>query len=570
MSKNYIYILLVLFFSCTSSNFDYSLTFETSAGKETATYEEVIDFYEKASKASNLLTLKEFKTTDSGHNLHLLKVKPAKQANNPLQILILNGIHPGEPDGIDASMLLVKKIVQGSFSLPNNIELNIVPVYNIGGMLNRNSFSRANQNGPEAYGFRGNALNYDLNRDFIKSDTQNSKAFYQLFHEVNPDVFVDTHVSNGADYQYTLTHLFTQPQQLGGDLGQYIEETFISKIEEDLASKNLPITPYVNVFNASPENGFPQFLDTPRYSSGFTSLWNSLGLLIETHMLKAYKQRVEATLAMLETIVDTSAKEAKTIQTKRINNFDFFAKAKEYHFDFKLDSTKFKTFPFLGFESEQIISKVSGQERLFYNNQKPKTFAVNYYNSYTPSKKVSIPAAYVIPKGYQNIIDLMKLNQIEYRSIEKDTTLNAEVYDIEKYQTRSSPYEGHYLHYNTQVKKKLEKVQLSAGAILIPTQQIGIRYIIETLEPETVDSFFNWNYFDAILQQKEGFSPYVFEEIAEAILKENKSLKARFDAKKLADDQFANNAYAQLNWIYKNSPYYEEAHLRYPIYRILK
>lgn len=570
MYKNAFYFLLILLASCTKKTNNYILPFESSNGTQTSTYQEIIAFYEEAANASNLLHLTTFETTDSGYDLHVLKIKSTKQTTNPLKILILNGIHPGEPDGIDASMMLIKKILAQDFELPNNVELNIVPVYNIGGALNRNSSTRANQNGPEAYGFRGNALNYDLNRDFIKSDTQNSKAFYQLYHHISPDVFVDTHVSNGADYQYTLTHLFTQPQQLGGELGSYLDDIYISKIENDLALKDLPITPYVNVFNQSPEGGFAQFLDTPRYSSGYTSLWNSLGLLIETHMLKPYKQRVEATLAMLETIINVSAKEATNIQNKRKNNFDYYAQAEEYHFDFKIDSSTYTTFPFLGYEASQLKSEVTGKNRLAYNNKKTITFPVKYYNYYTPTKKVNIPKAYIIPREYQNIIYLMKLNKVELSFFETDTLINVEVYSINNYETTTSPFEGHYLHYNTKVSSKTEEVQINKGDAMLQTNQKAMRYVIETLEPETTDSFFNWNYFDAILQQKEGFSPYVFEDVATEILANNRLLKEEFDALKLENVDFASNSYAQLNWIYKHSKYYEEAHLRYPIYRLLK
>jgi hypothetical protein len=91
--------------------------------------------------------------------------------------------------------------------------------YNIGGALNRNSTSRANQDGPEVYGFRGNARNYDLNRDFIKSDTRNTKSFVEII--INADVFIDNHVSNGSDYQYKLTYIMTQHNKLGTVLGDF-------------------------------------------------------------------------------------------------------------------------------------------------------------------------------------------------------------------------------------------------------------------------------------------------------------------------------------------------------------
>ena len=96
----------------------------------------------------------------------------------------------------------------------------------------------------------------------------------------------------------------------------------------------------------------------------------------------------------------------------------------------------------------------------------------------------------------------------------------------------------------------------------------GLKFLLETLEPEAVDSYFNWNFFDTILQQKEYFSAYVFEDLAKELLDKNPKLKAEFEAKKQSDTKFAENGASQLDWVYKHSAYYEKAHLQYPVYRV--
>ncbi len=166
------------------------------------------------------------------------------------------------------------------------------------------------------------------------------------------------------------------------------------------------------------------------------------------------------------------------------------------------------------------------------------------------------------------MLELLELNQIKMIPVKKDSLLEATVYKIERFQTVSNPYEGHYLHYNTQVSAQKEWVELSAGDVIVSTQQEGVRYLLETLEPSAADSFFNWNFFDTILQQKEGFSPYVWEDIAFEILQNNPELQKEFETKKIEEPLFAKNAYEQLDWIHKRSKYYEKAHLRYPILRL--
>ncbi len=150
----------------------------------------------------------------------------------------------------------------------------------------------------------------------------------------------------------------------------------------------------------------------------------------------------------------------------------------------------------------------------------------------------------------------------------QDTTLLVEVYHIEDFETQENSYEGHYPHSNTKVSKTLDSINFRKGDLYIKTFQPAVRYLIETLEPSTPDSFFNWNFFDSILQQKEGYSSYVFEELAKKILEEDPALKEEFQDKKKTDREFSRDPEAQLDWIHKQSIYYESAHLKYPVFRV--
>ncbi|MFA5299042.1 MAG: M14 family metallopeptidase, partial [Lutibacter sp.] len=293
--KNLFLALIALFsysISAQKSTQDFSIVFEKSNGEETGTYQETIAFYKKLATTYPEISLLEMGETDSGYPLHLVVFNSSKEFDfNKINdskktiILINNAIHPGEPDGVDASMMLLRNLVQDKNKINElkNVVLAVIPMYNIGGALNRNSHSRANQNGPKEYGFRGNAENYDLNRDFIKADTKNAKAFAEIFHLVKPDIFIDNHVSNGADYQYGITHLFTQHNNLGNDLGDFIENEMKPNLEASLLKKNISITPYVNVWGTTPEAGFSQFFDSPRYSTGYSTLFNTFGMMVETH-----------------------------------------------------------------------------------------------------------------------------------------------------------------------------------------------------------------------------------------------------------------------------------------------
>ena len=576
--KKLLFLLLIIV-SCNNSYekpyYKHETRFEISEGTETATYQETIVYYTELANNYQEISIEAIGETDSGKPLHLVTLNPSASGSNfeTLRkenriILINNGIHPGESDGIDATMMLFRDFVNGRIEAPKNTILVTIPIYNVGGSLNRNTGTRTNQNGPKSYGFRGNARNYDLNRDFIKTDTKNAKTFTQIFHMVQPDVFIDNHVSNGADYQYTLTHLFTQHNKLGGELGKFLHTQMMPQLEEKLEAKDWDITPYVNVFNRTPESGFSQFKDSPRYSTGYTTLFNTLGMMVETHMLKPYKQRVEGTYELMKSMIEIVEAEGDKISKLRSAQNKTWSIGDQYPIAWQIDTSKYSTLQFKGFEGNRIESQLTGAKRLKYDASKPFTKDVKYQNYFKPTREVAIPKAYVIPQGMHTIIERLKLNTIEMTQLENDTVITVESYKIKDYKTRQSPYEGHYLHYNTNVSSTQEALSFSSGDYLVKTDQNGMRYLLETLEPEAPDSFFNWNFFDTILQQKEGFSPYVWEDKAQLLLRANPRLQVEFNLKKSLEPDFAKNWYAQLDWLHKKSGNYEKAHMQYPIYRL--
>ena len=577
MMRRYSFFLWLFFLVSSAQNQSkYATYFEKGNGNQSATYGETIRYYQLLAADFPSIEIKEMGLTDSGEPLHIVIFNPEnkfdfiKLKKDKAVVLINNGIHAGEPDGIDATMLLFRDLALQKIAIPKNTVVVAIPIYNIGGALNRNSTSRVNQDGPEEYGFRGNARNYDLNRDFIKSDTRNTKSFVEIFHLIEPDVFIDNHVSDGADYQYTLTYIMTQPDKLGNPLGNFLRSQMMPSLLKSLQHQKIESTPYVNVWSDTPEKGFVQFFESPRFATGYTSLFNTIGFVVETHMLKKYTARVKATYAfMLETINFTDKNDQK-IKALRVENESRYVASKSYPIKWEIDSSKATTLSFLGYEGSHIKSKATTGTRLFYDQNKPFKKNVKYYDTYKPEKEITIPKAYVIAKGFWNVIDLLKANHLECRQLKNDTLIEVESYHIADYKTATTAYEGHYPHRQTKVTSKTEKIAFHVGDYIFSTQQKGVKYLLETLEPEAVDSYFNWNFFDTTLQQKEGYSDYVFEDLAVKLLAENPKLNADLEQKKNEDTVFATNPKAQLDWIYKNSIYYEKAHLQYPVYRIIK
>lgn len=551
--------------------------FEQSGGTESPTYYEIVDWWKKLDAVSPIVKMMEMGPSDAGFPLHLVLVSSGRdfdiksiKAKKKAIIFINNGIHPGEPDGIDASMILVRDIVENKYKLPSNVVLAIIPVYNIGGCLNRSANYRIDQNGPKEKGFRGNSENLDLNRDFIKCDSKEALTFTKIFHYLDPDVFADNHVSDGADYQHVMTLLTSQHNKLGGAMGEYLDKQFEPALYSLMKGKGYDLVPYVNHFGETPEKGWSAYWDSPRYSSGYTTLWSTFSFTPETHMLKPYKQRVQSTKALEESFIEFTSRHCKEMLDLREQTRKQQLTQRTFPLAWKLDRSQSTQIAYKGFEAGHKQSEVSGQMRLHYDRSKPFEAKVPFYNFYRDTLSVEKLKAYVIPQGWWKVIDRLQANNVQMRRLTRDTTIEVQWYRIDNYQTSSRPYEGHHPNSQVKISVSTKTMTFRKGDWYIPLNQTANRFLIETLEPQGEDSYFAWNFFDPILGQKEGYSDYAFEDTAAEFLKNNPDVKAKLDQKRTSDSAFAKNGRAQLDFVFQNSPYFEPAYLQYPVYRVIR
>mgnify|MGYP001236167503 CR=1 FL=1 len=576
----YALLLLTILSACSGSVTTERLPtpYELGNGNQTATYEETIRWWRQLEEASPYVKLLEAGKTDSGEPLHLVVVnkranfnlESLKERKRPL-LLINNGIHPGEPDGVDASMLYIRKLLQDEKEqgILDEVIIAVIPMFNIGGSLNRNCCSRANQNGPEAYGFRGNARNLDLNRDFIKADSRNAQSFIQLVSALDPDVYLETHVSNGADYPYTLTYLYAHHAKQTPPLDSFVYEEFELPIKAHFDSIGDHIIPYVNVFGTTPDSGYTAFYDSPRYSTGFLSLRHTIALLTETHMLKPYSARVRMTEQFMHTLTQRIAKLGDAILEARADADRFMLQQQRFALAHVTNRKAADSLLFKGYEARYDSSVVTGLPQLSYNPASPWERKIPYYNQLTPTTTVQAPLYYVIPTAWHEVIERLKWNGVVLVALDRDTQMTVSQYRILDFETVETPYEGHYLHSKTSVVAEPIVRRFHKGSyVLASTDQRMKRFLIETLEPSAPDAYFNWNFYDEILQQKEWFSSYVFEPEAVEMLKDPEHRKA-FEQFLMEHPEHAENAFAQLYFLYKRSPHFEvDRFMIYPVFRI--
>ena len=582
MKNIVILIIFITVFSVKSQ--DFTTSFEKDKLTST-TYDECISFYKKLDKKYEQLKMFEAGETDIGRTLHVVVISkdgyfsPEEARKHGKAVLFINnGIHPGEPDGIDACMMFARELAAGNnftdilivpHSILNRVVVVIIPIYNVDGSLNRNNFTRANQVGPKEYGFRGNSQNRDLNRDFIKCDTKNSRSFVKIFREWKPEIFVDTHTSDGADYQYTMTYIATQHNKLETPLADFMLKVIIPELEYEMKQQNFEMCPYVTNFKSTPDSGIVEFPETPRYSTGYASLFNTIGFVTETHMLKTHEQRVTAQYRFLAELLKITHKKRDLIINNKKAADDNVRSKNEFVLKWKLDSVNTTPLLFKGYEAKYKPSVITGFDRLYYDRNSPYEKIIPFYNNYVTDISVTKPAAYIVPQAWWQVIELLKLNGIEMERLSEDKMIEVESYYIEKYATPSSSYEGHYPHRNVELKKIMQNRKFYKGDYIIHTNQENNNFIVHVLEPQSTDSYFNWNFFDAILQQKEYFDDYLFEDIADSLLNSKPGLKEEFEKLKAEHEYFRTKGETQLNFIYY-STILEPEFQRYPVGRIAK
>lgn len=542
-----------------------------------ASYEESIGFYQLMAAQSPVVHFREIGPSDSGKPLHEVVITrgnsdPAGvRADGKVVIMINNGIHAGEPCGIDASMLLTRDLVRnaGQSDLLDKVAVVILPVYNIGGALQRNSHSRANQNGPEEYGFRGNAKNLDLNRDFIKSDSRNAQTFTRWLTRWSPELFFDTHTSNGADYQYVMTLIETQQDKLSAPLAEFMTRRVTPELYERMEKEGYPMTPYV-YSRGIPDEGIYSFLDLPRYSTGLAALHHTIGYTSEAHMLKSFSERVRGTQLLLQAGIDVAAVERDRWMEARRKAKDSDMNMDSFDIDWNIDLDRRDSLKFLGYEAGYKKSEVTGMDRLYYDTDRPFEKTIPYWPHQKATRRAAVPEAYILPQAYHEVVERLQWNGVRMEPLRQDTALWVQYSYIESFRDGQGPYEGHYLHRDVTTREEEQLGRFHKGDWWIPTDQPAVRFLVNTLEPTAPDAYFAWNFFDGILMQKEYYSDYVFEDLAARYLREDDQLRQTFEEALRRDPSMRESSRRQLDFIYRHSPHYENTHRRYPVARIIK
>jgi hypothetical protein len=389
-------------------------------------------------------------------------------------------------------------------------------------------------------------------------DSKNAWTFARIFHALDPDVFIDTHTSNGADYQHTMTYIAPLKDRFDPDLSHLVYDNLLPFVENSMTDQwNYDLIPYVSMNGATLDKGIHAFNALPRYASGYAELFNTLAITTETHMLKPFEDRVKSTYAFIDGTIRWMMIHHVELAEKREAAFERQKNLQQLPIRYQLNVNQFDSLLLKGYEWELQNSDLTAQQRLFYDRSKPKDMYIPFLHTYTAIDTLQIPAYIVVGQQETAIIERLKMNQVNFQLLDAPITIEGVQFKVTEFETVKSPYEGHYLHSNVSVEPIRNTYTARNGDLLIPTQQRNIQFLLHVLYPVNEDSYFAWNFFDSYLQQKEYFSDYVFEEKAVQFLAEHPEIADEFRKKQEEDKAFASNRWQQMSWIYQQTDYYE-------------
>lgn len=545
----------------------------------TPNYSDTIAFAKRLADSSPAIEYQSFGLSGQGRDLPLLIASEAEtfspaaaKAQSKAVVLIQACIHAGEPDGKDAGFSLLRDIAitKTAAGLLQNVVLLFIPIYNTDGHERSSPYNRINQTGPEKMGWRTTATYQNLNRDYMKADTPETRAWLKLWNEWQPDLFIDCHVTDGADYRCNITYHHEHHAGIDEYVLEWERDVFGGKVAPATAAAGNIISWYLEfIDNRNLDLGTRDFNGSPRFSTGYVPIRNRPGILIETHMIKDYKSRVIGTYDFLRAALEEVNRDPNRLrevgQLADRLTVESCQAGTVYPLDFELteDVTPFEL---KAFKYQTEHSQISNDLRVVFGRE-PLDLTVPMYDTFRVTVAVVPPRAYIVPRQWQDVIEVIKAHGLMTSTLASTRRIEVESYRFINVSWPEGPFEGRHMP-KFDVESIVEEREFPVGSLIVPVAQPLAKVAMNLLEPNAPDSLVRWGFFNAIFEEKEYGEHYVLERLAREMLAANPSLESEFQEMLETDPEFASSPAERLRYFYKRSPYWDPQMNLYPVGRI--
>lgn len=562
---------------------DWLTTAEQTGFRETPRYDETIAYCRRLAEASHLIRYSTFGVSPEGRDLPLVVAATdgtftpqAARAAGKQIVLVQNCIHAGECAGKDASLMLLRDIavLRTRGELLDHVVLVVIPIYNVDGHERFGPYSRINQNGPAEMGWRVTSRNLNLNRDFVKADAAETRAWLKLWNEWNPDLHFDNHTTDGGDWQYDLMYAADMHAAADPRIAAWLKHTLDATVLPALAADGHITAPYFWLADPrDPAKGIRSGGFSPRFANGYGSIRNRPSILVETHMLKPYRTRVIAHYNIMRRTLEALNREPKSLPaavaaadeaTSRIGSSHDGA----HKLPLAVKRTEASVpFSFQGVAYQNELSEVSGDIRTLYDNTTPIEIDTVWFNGEEVSIAVAPPLAYIIPPQWTEVIDLARGHGLTCERLVEEAEIEVESYRFKDVKFGKGPFEGRFRVTFTS-EPITERRTYRRGSVLVRLNRPDAKVAMHLLEPDAPDSLVSWGFFTAIFEQKEYAEAYILEVLARKMLASDPELRRAFEQRVHTDADFAADPRARLDYFYERSPFWDKQLNVYPVGRV--
>jgi len=533
----------------------------------TPDYAQTISYLKKLVESSPLFRLEVIGQSPQGRDIYLVKASSQPdlvgQSGRPT-LLVQAGIHSGEIDGKDAGLMLLRDIAHGGKAdLLAKVDLLFIPVLSVDGHERRGEFNRMNQRGPLQQGWRSNANNLNLNRDYAKADSLEIRALLKVLNQYQPDLYLDVHVTDGEDYQYDITYGFNEPfASLSPNGASWLAQVYRPYLDRQLSRQgHIPGPLVFGLDSMDFSKGLTGSTSTPRFSNGYGDVRHLPTVLVENHSLKPYKQRVLGTYVLLEQTLKLLQEQGKALQLAKKADENFRPQQQVLLFKAaeQPDLIHFK-----GVSYEIAQSEVTKTSYVKWTG-KPKDYPdFPVYWEKVPAIETDVPAAYWIPPQYQEVIQRLEIHGVKMTRLATAKTLELQQLVASQPEIASKSFEGR-IGVSATFTSQWRQIELLPGSVRISTDQPLGALAVALLQPQAPDSFFSWGFFHGMFERTEYFESYAMIPWIEQQLLADPQLKQQFAEAVKADPTLQKDGQARLNWFYQRSPFYDQHYLKYPV-----
>ncbi|WP_435992662.1 M14 family metallopeptidase [Brevundimonas sp. LjRoot202] len=535
------------------------------------TYADTRVWFDRLDAASDLIRIEQFGVSPEGRPIYAVIASKDGAAFDPAKPVLLAqaGIHPGEIDGKDAGMMLLRDIAfNGKDDLLDRVNLILIPILSVDGHERASAYSRPNQRGPRIQGWRNTATNQNLNRDYLKLDQPEMRAVRGLILKYRPDLYVDIHVTDGMDYQYDVTYGYNGENGIysrSPATARWLDAAFKPAINAALEAQGHIPGELVFGMGDDPKAGLSDGGLGERFSNGWGSAAHVPTILIENHSLKPHEQRVLGTYVFLEQALRTLA--AGSADLRAAVAADSALRPAEIPANFVQDDQPSTTRAFKGIRYETWDSPASGRREIrWLGEPDPELWQLPFYSSH-PTLTLQRPEAYWVPSYRSDIIERLAAHGVSMETLDAPRTVSVDMLRLDDPKLATRANEGHVQASVTSVTPEHRDWIFPAGSVRVPTDQPLGDVVVLLLEPQSSESFFAWGLFPEVLSRVEYIEGYAIAPLAERMLAADPALKAEFEAKLAADPAFAADGDARLQWFYERTPFYDDRYRLYPVAR---